>query len=266
MPDSDKPSWENFTRENPSFTAIYHKAFKMLPELFLETESSEDDTAGMVILQLMMASISDFDDIMILSSQNSHFGALKLLRSAFERAVTLKYIAQNPAEADAFVEFDALDWQRILIGIEAKAGLRMSEPSQQNLNRAAEQARKRFRQEPCEKCGMRKQTTWTPLSAKDLAKRVGMDYMFFDAFEVPSKFIHPTYWGTHQAAGDAPMYNTLKHAHEILLEIFLVHQRYFRKGELLSQPIEDIVHDFFGIWKYAETDFGLPDHAGRVEL
>ncbi len=266
MPDSDEPSWEKFIQENPTFTAAYYKAWQMLPELFLATPAPEHDAAGMVILQLMMASISDFDDIMLLSSNNSHFGALKLLRCTFERAVTLKYIAQNPAEADAFVEFDALDWQRILVGIESKCGLRMSETSQKNLDNAADQARKRFRQEPCDKCGMRKQTTWTPQSARDLAKRAGMDYMFFDAFELPSKFIHPTYWGTHEAAKSGPMYNTLKHAHEILLEILLAHHRYFHRGERISRSVDDVVQNFFSIWKYAETDFGLPSHPSRIVL
>jgi|ERR1035437_1599275 hypothetical protein len=266
MPDSDEPSWEKFTQENPAFTSVYYKAWQMLPEFFLATPAPEHDAAGMVVLQLMMASISDFDDIMLLSSQNGHFGALKLLRCAFERAITLKYIAQNPKEAEAFVEFDALDWQRILVGIEGKSGLRMSETSQKNLDNAADRARKKFRQEPCDKCGLRKQTTWTPQSARDLSKRVGMDYMFFDAFELPSKFIHPTYWGTHEAASSAPMYNTLKHAHELLLEIILVHHRYFHEGEQISQSVEDVIQNFFSVWKYSETDFGLPDRLGRIVL
>jgi hypothetical protein len=164
------------------------------------------------------------------------------------------------------VEFDALDWRRVLTGIEAKVGLRMSERSEANLNRAADQARERFRQAPCEKCGMRKQTSWTPLSAKDLAKRVAMDYMFFDAFELPSKIIHPTYWGTRQAFTSPPMYNTLKHAHEVLLETILVHQRYFRPSEEISEEVEEVVKDFFEVWKYAETDFGLPTHIKRWML
>lgn len=258
MADTYPLTWEEFVRENPTFTSAYHKAWKLLPALFLAVNPQEDDQAGMLILQLMMASISDFDHIMLLSSNNGHFGALKLLRSAFERAVTLKYIAQNPTQADAFVEFDALDWHRVLASIEGSTGMRLSEKSQSNLDRAAEKARKRFKQEPCEKCGLRKQTNWTPLSARDLAKRVGMDYMFFDAFELPSKFIHPTYWGTHQAVQDPPMYNTLKKAHEILIEIILSHQKYFYPGKPISETLQAIVNNFFAIWKFAETDFGLP--------
>ena len=91
---------------------------------------------------------------MTLSSHDGHWGALKLLRSLFERTVTLKYIAQNPAEAEAFRDFDALDWQQIL-AIEAKYALRPSEEARSRIVEAAKAARKTYRQEPCSVCGLR---------------------------------------------------------------------------------------------------------------
>lgn len=64
MADTYPLTWEEFVRENPTFTSAYHKAWKLLPALFLAVNPQEDDQAGMLILQLMMASISDFDHIM----------------------------------------------------------------------------------------------------------------------------------------------------------------------------------------------------------
>jgi Family of unknown function (DUF5677) len=254
MSESD---WKTFTEENPAFTGLYHKALQLVPKLALETTPPESDDAGLVILQLMLASLPDFDDIMTLSSHNAHWGALKLLRCAFERTVTLKYIAQNPNQAKAFIGFDALDWQRIISGIEKTFGLRMSERAQESLDHAALEARKTFRQEPCERCGLRKQTAWTPHSVKDLARRVEMDYMFFEAYEMPSKFIHPTYFGTQSIVRSPPMYNTLKLTHAILLETIIAHQRYFR-GEV-SERVMQVVEGFFQVWKFANTHFGFPD-------
>src|SRR5437867_4562317 len=54
-----------------------------------ERLAADTDDAGFVILQLMNASIHDFNDIMTLCSRDAHWGALKLLRCAFERTVTL---------------------------------------------------------------------------------------------------------------------------------------------------------------------------------
>jgi uncharacterized protein DUF5677 len=250
--------WGTFIREHSTFTSVYEKAFRLVPKLVLETTPSESDQAGFVILELMLASLPDFDDIMTLSSHDAHWGALKLLRCLFERVVTLKYLAQNPQEAKAFVEFDALDWKSILEGIDDKWGLRMSEQSQKNLDEAAAKARKTFKQEPCRECGLRKRTTWTPYSAHELAKRTGLGYMFLHAYVMPSKFIHATYFGTQSIPREnTPMVNTIKNTHALLAETITTHQRYFNGTHFESERMLEVVSDFLQVWKYAESDFGL---------
>jgi GNAT superfamily N-acetyltransferase len=250
--------WRSFTAAMPTFTTLFHKAFQMIPKLVLDTTPPEGDTAGLVIIQLMMASMPDLDDILTLSSHDGHWGALKLLRSLFERTVTLKYIAQNPAEGEAFRDFDALDWQQILTGIEAKYALRPSEEARRRIVEAAKAARKTYRQEPCSVCGLRKQTSWAPKSSKELADLTGLAYMHFEAFVMPSKYIHPTYFGSRGTSSDiTPMNNTLKHTHALALETIITHQRYFHPREPISEVVLELVRDFFSVWKYSETNFDL---------
>jgi len=253
-------TWNVFNQESPAFTTVYHKAFQTVPKLVLETTPAENDEPGHVILQLMLASLPDFDDIMTLSSRDAHWGALKLLRCAFERTVTLKYISQNPSEAQAFVDFDAIDWKAVLTSISKICGLQMSEQSQKNLDRRAEDARKRYRQDPCPQCGLRKQTTWTPHSVQTLAGKVKLDYMFFEAYAMPSKFIHPTFFGTRNLSQEVPppMYSTLKNTHCLVVETVLAHQRYFHGDAFPSELASEIIGEFLSVWKYADTDFGLP--------
>ena len=50
--------------------------------------------------------VIDCHDILNLSSHDGHWGALKLLRSLYERTVTAKYIEQNPEKADDFFDFE----------------------------------------------------------------------------------------------------------------------------------------------------------------
>jgi hypothetical protein len=135
----------------------------------------------------------------------------------------------------------------------------MSEQSQKNLDERAVEAKKRFKQESCSQCGLRKQTTWTPHSAQTLASKVKMDYMFFEAYIMPSKFIHPTFFGTRNLAkeGPTPIHNTLKSTHCLIVETVLAHQRYFHGNALASELASETVAGFFSVWKYAETDFGL---------
>jgi len=252
-------TWNVFNQESPTFTTVYLKALQSVPKLVLETTPAEDDEPGYVILQLMLASLPDFDDIMTLSSHDAHWGALKLLRCAFERTVTLKYISQNPSEAQAFVDFDAIDWKAVLTSIGKKYSLRISEQSQENLDRRAEDARKRYRQDPCPQCGLRKQTAWTPHSVQTLAGKVKLDYMFFEAYAMPSKYIHPTFFGIRNLSQEMPppMYNTLKNTHCLVVETVLAHQRYFHGDALPSELASETIEGFMSIWKYADTDFDL---------
>ena len=53
--------------------------------------------------------------------------------------------------------------------------------------------------------------------------------MFFEAYAIPSKFVHPTLFGTPNLLQEVPppMYSTLKVTHCLVVESVLVHQRYF---------------------------------------
>jgi len=260
--------WATFIRETPEFPELYHKLFRTIPQLALDTTPADDDVAGAVISELMVASIPDFDDILLLCSKDRHWGALKLLRGLFERTVTLKYLAQNPGEVEAFLAFDAVDWNVLLLGIERRFGIRANVETREHFQEAAKDVRDRFKQEPCKECGNRKQTTWTPRSSLELAEKTGLGHLHFEGFVLPSKFIHPTYFGTHviSRGSPAPLPNMLKATHILTLETALVHQRYFKGDPLASPTVADAVQEFFRVWKYADTDFGLGENAVRVGM
>jgi hypothetical protein len=62
------------------------------------------------------------------------------------------------------------------------------------------------------------------------------------------------------------MHNTLKATHVLAVETILVHQRFF-KGDPLASPLAvEAVQGFCRVWKYADTHFGLGEHAARVGL
>ena len=55
----------------------------------------------------------------------------------------------------------------------------------------------------------------------------------------------------------APMYNIIKAAHCLALESILTHKNYFTGDSSPSEEAATSVREFFEIWKYSETDFGL---------
>jgi hypothetical protein len=104
-------------------------------------------------------------------SKDRHWGALKLLRVLFERTVTLKYIAQNPGEAEAFLGVRRGGLECGLVG--HRKTIRnpgRTKETQQHFQKAAKDARDRFRQEPCKECRLRKQTSWLSVGDCSITK------------------------------------------------------------------------------------------------
>src|SRR5205085_2264909 len=145
-----------------------------------------------------------------------------------------------------------------LSGIEKRLGIKAKPETLERIEAVVNDLRETFRQEPCATCGMRKQTNWTPRSSQELAKKAGLEYLHFEAFLLPSKFIHPTYFGTRQVSkdGPTPLPNILKATHALAVETLLTHQRFFKGDPLASSLVKEAVRGFFHVWKYADSDFG----------
>ena len=67
------------------------------------------------------------------------------------------------------------------------------------------------------------------IRSDDADHKLKLDYMIFGAYAIPSKFVHPTLFGTPNRSKEAPphMYSTLKVTHCLVVETVLVHQWYF---------------------------------------
>ena len=251
-------NWEELLRWKPGFPALIHKWLETMRMLVVRTESEfkEDDLVGGLIVAFMSTSLSDLRDLMTLTHRNSHYGAQKILRTLFERTVTLKYISEHPDEAQRFLDYDAIDWELVLTGIQKTVGLGLSEPSRSNLAAAAQKARLEYKQEKCSACKKPRYLGWSSLNSKDMADRVNLGHLYLHAFLIPSKLIHPTYWGLRAAVSESsPMLNTLKCTHELMLQMTLIHMRHFVPTSV-TPLVADAIGDFLSIWVFSETSFG----------
>jgi hypothetical protein len=253
---STSQNWAEFLEGHKLFPSVIHKWLNVMARLVVHTHLKEGDVLGELIVAFMTVSYMDIDDLMSLSHRDSHHGAQYFLRSLFERTVTLKYISQNPEQAEIFRDFDAVDWDQVLQGINVLTGTSLDEPALGNLAAHAKEARKKYKQAPCTQCGLRKQTSWTTLSSKDMAGKVGMGHMHLHSFLIPSKLIHPTFWGTmSRFDGNSPMYNTLNCAHQLLVETILVHRRHFIGAKDVTPMMVATIREFLRFWVFAETSF-----------
>jgi hypothetical protein len=216
----------------------------------------EGDDLGFLICGFMMASIVDLNDILTLAHSRSRSGSAKILRSIYERTVTMKYLAANPSEVPKFIGYQSIDWQQVIEQCESKTGHGLDEPARSNLANAAIEARREYRNEVCPACHMRKQTDWTARSIKERAELTGLAHLHFFGFIHPTKLMHTTFYGTMELMKSGPpMLNILNTAHELLVQSILIHRRHFAKDSAPTPMMRAAVEDFLDIWIYAETSF-----------
>ncbi len=213
--EAEAASWSEFILAKPAFAVTFSSALFRLKPLLLETAPCNTDLTGSLLWRFIFASVLDCNDNVTLVSTGGDWGALKLLRSLFERTVTAKYLANHPGETNNFYDFDAIDYKSAMDAIYVESGLSMSPASRANLDHAAGEARARFKLEPCVTCHRTtRMTSWTPRSMLELSTKTGLDYMYFTAWVLPTKLIHPSFYGLEQVIlGTAPVYNTLYNVH-----------------------------------------------------
>jgi hypothetical protein len=236
--------------------------------LVINSHPSENDLVGNLIVPFMSVSMLDINDLMTLTHHDSHRNAQKILRTIFERVVTLKYIAENPNEAKRFMDYDAIDTQQVLNGIKEITGLSLNEPARTNLSKAAEEAKRAYKQEKCQTCGKPKYLGWSSLNSKDMADRVNLGHMHLHAFLMPSKLIHPSYWGLRETVSkSSPMYNTMNCVHELMVQLVLIHRRHFVRPTRVTPLMDAVVRDFLRVWVYSQTSFGglLTEYAPKAK-
>jgi hypothetical protein len=249
-------SWSELLAWRPEFPAIIDRWMKSIVRLIIQTHVQNNDQLGDLIIGFMTSTHIDANDLMTLSCHDSHYGSQYFLRAVFERIVTLKYLLRNPDKVEDFINYDAVDWEQILNGIHHLTGMSVGEPAWANISSRAKEARKKNKQEKCSACGNQRPVSWTTLNTKDMAERVGMGHLYLNCYIFPSKLMHPTVWGTRARIRDNnPMYNTLNCLHQLLIELILIHRRYFA-SEYRVTPLGLVaIRDFLKVWIVSQTSF-----------
>jgi hypothetical protein len=254
------------------------KAFEQRQQVFVEKLPLLRQTFEKVFIRQMQISnsqekvvfflgrlcVEDFMEILLLCGNGYGIGALKLLRGLFERSVTLGYIAENPEEADNFLEY-----HHIHVGKHfnhANEVLSMSEHLPQEkidqIKDAYLESKKKYQEEACEKCHTTKlRFSWSSIDLPGMAKKVGLKDLYLQCYYEPMLQAHPTVSsliarlkpssdgkitfneGAQRESADSALIG----AHSLILSVLMSENKFFRIG--LDDELNDRLKDFKLIWK-----------------
>lgn len=166
IPDTAKS--RAFVARNPKFPAALVKLLQVSNKCFGRNPHDKDHREY-ICFWLGHTSRQDFLEVVFLAINGYGSGATKILRSLYERAVTIEYLIQNPAKVDRFLQFAAIQENRAMENalkqvpqdqIDAEMA---PENSIAEIRKRYEQYKGNFKATACSVCGVKTPPlgTWT---------------------------------------------------------------------------------------------------------
>jgi hypothetical protein len=172
-------SLEGFASCFPQFCATIDRVFNRV----FRTRNLADR----VIVSLGFVCLEDYEEILVLCSHGLGIGGLKLLRTFYERMVTLAYISKNPNEAEQLLEYNAINAGRALNSARDLGQVdlfHISETDVDRISKAEDEARKKYG----------KRGRWSKLNLKDMAEKTDPNLLmlYITCYLFPTYQAHAT--------------------------------------------------------------------------
>jgi hypothetical protein len=224
---------------------------------------------------LARLAIDEFSEMLGLASNGYGLGALKILRSMYEKVVTSAYVAQHPEVSRTLVDSTWTHkwslWKRLRkVNPTAEFGV---DPSLiADLESKAADAQSRLNESICTKC---KQIisvhSWTKVTLLTMAEKVGtsLSDLYAAAYQVPTSVAHATgesvnskmehtvdgSW-TYRMDSSREMEHALCAGHNLMLQVL------GRQNEQFGYGLEDLLaprlEAYKRIWSSRDSTVGAP--------
>lgn len=155
-----------FSNRNKPILDCYSEFNTVLSGMFNKTYSFND--FQIVLYVLCERCITDFHQIMLLSSNSFGFAAMRTLRSMFEKIVDVLYLYANQTSIEDFINFCPEPIKRLSDVSNILNLIKNNRISRINFT----------------------QLRWNDISMKEQTKQVGLENFFLSAYKIPNQFIH----------------------------------------------------------------------------
>jgi hypothetical protein len=257
-----RKEWQAFFKRHPLWSAKLKLLHSTLEKTFIR-EIDPKSAADKVVFFLGRLVVEDFNEIFLLCGNGYGFAGLKILRGLYERVVTSGYIAKNPNEAESFLDYHHIQKGKMLFHSKKFFGnfTRFSPEEITRIKKLYEQNKIKFQEIVCKQCGTtRTQFSWTKLDLLSMAKKIGLDNLYFPGYFYPTLQTHATLSSLSArikirsdggATFDCEVQrewadNALNAAHNLQISNLLIQNSYFNLH--LDQEIEERKKDFMEIW------------------
>lgn len=252
--------WERFVKEHPVVAQKLGPLHATITKVFIRQGVAQTN-ADSTIFFLGRLCAEDFSEILLMCGNGYGFGAMRLLRSMYERVVTLAYLAKHPTEVKDFLDYQMVVERKVLNQMKKAHGATEVEKSfgkqaMDQIENDFKKVRNRFTS------GGRVQLTWTKKTMEELARAAGKEYeqLYLPCYVMTLLQAHPSVssiMNRLQDSGGAISFDVnsgsgmvvwpLNLAHNLVLRTIRLQNDYFKLG--LDKEVEERAQDYLDSWK-----------------
>lgn len=255
--------WEDFGKRHPLLLERFPNFINAIAATFIRDTSLPEPIDRFVLLYGRLC-CEDFSEVLLCCGNGYGQGAQKLVRSLYERAVTLHYLHEHPEELQAFMDFHHVATHKLLVSAEETFGKQLvSREARAKVEEDYAAVKEQFMVTDCKKCGTKRPGhTWNKLDFVAMAKKVGgLGTLIVPAYYMSLRQAHATFGSLLSRLEEGESENILfKHAaqrkeadyalmtaHNIMLDVMKVQDERFKVPGLAGQ-IEQCFTDFMEVY------------------
>lgn len=205
----------------------------------------------------------DFMEILLVCGHGYGVAGMKLLRSMYEHAVTLRYLHDHPDEIRAFMDYDHVQQYKLMKRILQTFGKDMISPDVvASVEGKYAEVKEDFMITDCDECGTKRLNhTWNKLDFVSMAKKTGaIGTLIVGGYFLPLRHAHSTFAGLKerleivddrmgfQPESQPKMADrALSMAHNCILNVLEVQNERF-KIDGLAEELQTCFKDYLEVW------------------
>jgi hypothetical protein len=258
--------WAPFSERHQEFLKRFESIEKAIHTAFDKGHDSASGLAKVIYFQGRLA-VEEFMEVLLLCGNGYGVGAQKIIRGMFERAVTARYLFQQPEEVHNFLDFNHVTQHKMLVAMQWSTGKSVLPEYDAEIKKQYERVKPQFMVPDCETCGTtRLNHTWSRVDIVIMAQKTKNLWPLITAgYYSPLQQSHSTVGAifsrliapenspdgllfdsdAQRNTADSALYT----AHIILLDALELQREYFQIDEL-QQQMQTCLNDFAEMWKH----------------
>lgn len=255
--------WKDFEQRNTLFMERFPR-LKSTVDLAFSRDAQFSEPIDRFVMIYGGVCFQDFMEILLCCGNGNGHAAEKLLRGLYERAVTLRYLHENPTEFDDFFDYFHVTQRKLMLASKKTMGEDVfSREDSDEIEKNYEMVKDKFMVTDCAKCGTKRPNhTWSKLDFVSMANTTILGKLIVPAYLLPLRQAHATVGAmfSRMAQGkdggilfvDGPQRKVADRAmrvsHNVFLDVLRVQDEHFALPGLKEQN-EICLQDFMDIWK-----------------